>query len=103
MKEVLNVGVIGLGNRGSSLLENCILPQPGVRVLAVCDNYEDRREKGVQLVTAAGQPVPRAAADYREVLAMPEIDASIPEERASPSTWVTPRTTSITAVRFKPT
>ena len=32
MKEVLNVGVIGLGNRGSSLLENCILPQPGVRV-----------------------------------------------------------------------
>lgn len=58
MKEVLNVGVIGLGNRGSSLLENCILPQPGVRVLAVCDNYEDRREKGVQLVTAAGQPAP---------------------------------------------
>ena len=48
MKEVLNVGVIGLGNRGSNLLENCILPQPGVRVLAVCDNYEDRREKGVQ-------------------------------------------------------
>ena len=46
MKEVLNVGVIGLGNRGSNLLENCILPQPGVRVLAVCDNYEDRREKG---------------------------------------------------------
>ena len=28
MKEVLN-GVIGLGNRGSNLLENCILPQPG--------------------------------------------------------------------------
>ena len=77
MKEVLNVGVIGLGNRGSNLLENCILPQPGVRVLAVCDNYEDRREKGVQLVTAAGQPVPRAAADYREVLAMPEIDAVV--------------------------
>ncbi len=76
MKEVLNVGVIGLGNRGSNLLENCILPQPGVRVLAVCDNYEDRREKGVQLVTAAGQPAPRAAADYREVLAMPEIDAN---------------------------
>ena len=77
MKEVLNVGVIGLGNRGSNLLENCILPQPGVRVLAVCDNYEDRREKGVQLVTAAGQPAPRAAADYREVLAMPEIDGGL--------------------------
>ena len=77
MKDNLNVGVIGLGCRGTSLLENCILPQPGVRVLAVCDNYEDRREKGVQLVTAAGQPAPRAAADYREVLAMPEIDAVV--------------------------
>lgn len=72
MKEVLNVGVIGLGNRGSSLLENCILPQPGVRVLAVCDNYEDRREKAAELVTAAARPAARAAADYREVLAMPK-------------------------------
>lgn len=54
MKEVLNVGVIGLGNRGSNLLENCILPQPGVRVLAVCDNYEDRREKGVAACDGSG-------------------------------------------------
>lgn len=28
-------------------------------------------------MTAAGQPAPRAAADYREVLAMPEIDAVV--------------------------
>ncbi len=54
MKETLNVGVIGLGNRGSNLLENCILPQPGVKVVAVCDCYDDRREKGVMLVTDAG-------------------------------------------------
>ena len=60
MKEVLNVGVIGLGNRGSNLLENCILPQPGVRVLAVCDNYEDRREKGVRRITARYWPCRRS-------------------------------------------
>lgn len=35
--------------------------------------------------------------------AMPEIDASRPEERAIPRTCVIPRTASMTAVRFRPT
>lgn len=35
--------------------------------------------------------------------AMPEIAASMPEERLVPSTWNTPRITSITTVRFRPT
>ena len=34
--------------------------------------------------------------------AIPEIAASVPLERLAPMTWVTPRTTSITAVRFSP-
>ena len=34
--------------------------------------------------------------------AMPEIAALMLEESAGTSTWVTPRTTSITAVRFRP-
>lgn len=34
--------------------------------------------------------------------AMPEIAASAPLERSAPMTWITPRTTSITAVRFSP-
>ena len=72
MKEILNVGVIGLGNRGSGLLENCILPQPGVRVLAVCDKYEDRRAKAAELVKAAGQPKPVMVADYHQILQMPQ-------------------------------
>ena len=77
MKEVLNVGVIGLGNRGSGLLENCILPQTGVRVLAVCDKYADRREKAVEMVKAAGQPEPVAVDDYHQILQMPEIEAVV--------------------------
>ncbi len=77
MKDTVNVGVIGLGCRGAALLKQCILPHPGVRVLAVCDRYEDRREKGISLTTEAGQPAPVATADYREILAMPEIDAVI--------------------------
>ena len=75
MKENLGVAVIGLGNRGRSLLKYCILPQPGVSVLAVCDAYDDRLEKGVGMVKDAGQPAPRAVRDYHEILAMDDVDA----------------------------
>lgn len=77
MKETLNVGVIGLGNRGISLLQHCILPQPGIHVVAVYDLYQDRREKGAQMVKDAGQPEPVIAEDYKDILKMPEVDAVI--------------------------
>ncbi len=77
MKETINVGVIGLGNRGSGLLVNCILPQPGVRVRAVCDYYEDRRQKAIKAVTDAGQDEPFSTADYHEILTREDIDAVV--------------------------
>ena len=43
MSREIRIGLIGLGNRGISLLEQVILPQK-VCVAAVCDMYEDRRE-----------------------------------------------------------
>lgn len=77
MKKTLNVGVIGLGNRGMSLLENCILPQQGINVAAVYDLYQDRREKGAEAVKKAVQPAPFVAENYKEVLEMPDVDAVI--------------------------
>lgn len=77
MERILNVGVIGLGNRGMGMLENCILPQEGIRVLGVCDAYEDRRAKAGELVVKAGQPVPVQTADYREILRMEEVEAVV--------------------------
>lgn len=71
----VKVGVIGLGKRGVNLLETCILPQPGVEVLAVCDVYEDRGQQGGEMVIHAGQKAPLVTTDYREVLEMPEIEA----------------------------
>lgn len=71
----VKVGVIGLGKRGVNLLETCILPQPGVEVLAVCDVYEDRGQQGGEMVIHAGQEAPLVTTDYREVLEMPEIEA----------------------------
>jgi len=75
MEEQINVGIIGLGNRGRSLLKYCIIPQPGVRVAAVCDKYDDRILKSADMVVEAGQPRPKTTNDYREILAMPEVDA----------------------------
>lgn len=75
MSDRLKVGVIGLGKRGVCLLETCILPQPEVTVLAVCDVYEDRGRQGAELVARAGQETPFVTTDYQEVLAMPEIEA----------------------------
>lgn len=77
MKETINVGVIGLGNRGMSLLENCILPQQGINVVAVYDLYLDRRENGAEAVKKFGQSAPFVAENYKELLQMPEVDAVI--------------------------
>lgn len=77
MKETLNIGVIGLGNRGMSLLENCILPQQGIHVAAVFDLYQDRREKGAKMVMDAGQPAPVIVEDYKDILKMPQVDAVV--------------------------
>lgn len=75
MKTELNVAVIGLGNRGASLLKHCILPREGVRVAAVCDVYEDRCESAVKMAVEAGCPAPVSTGDWREILKMDEVDA----------------------------
>ena len=38
------------------------------RVTAVCDNYDDRAELGVRLVTEGGQPAPEKYTDYKDVI-----------------------------------
>jgi predicted dehydrogenase len=71
----LTLGVVGLGGRGAGLLKDCVLPRSDVQVLAVCDNYEDRRLAAAEQVVQAGQKRPLVTDDYRELLAMPELDA----------------------------
>ena len=77
MSKELCIGVIGLGRRSVGLLEGCILPRKDVRVAVVCDVYEDRRKQAAKLVQDAGQPEPKAVGDYREILAMPEVQAVV--------------------------
>ncbi len=77
MKEKLNIGFIGLGGRGYGLLKGIVIPREEINVLAVCDLYEDRRENGAKLVKEKKGNEPLCTADYREILAIDEIDAII--------------------------
>lgn len=77
MKQTINVAVIGFGQRGTMLLIDCLLPRRDVQVVAVCDVYQDRREHAADLVKEAGQPYPFVTEDYREILAMDEVDAVV--------------------------
>ena len=71
MSRDITIALIGLGNRGISLLEQVILPQK-VCVAAVCDVDEDRREAAAKIITDAGQGEPLKTDDYMKILEMEE-------------------------------
>src|SRR5690606_22943556 len=77
MKNKVNIGMIGLGNRGSGLLKEIILQMDDIEVLAVCDLYEDRREAAANLVEEKRSSRPVITSDYHEVLRIAEIDAVV--------------------------
>ena len=74
--EKRNVAMIGIGIQGRFLLTE-FLKQPNVRVVAICDVDKARREDGASRVNAYYKDGSKCAtfADFREVLANPEIDA----------------------------
>ncbi len=70
------IGFIGLGARGLSLLETVVLPMHAADVVAVCDPYEDRAQKGADAVKAAGGNAVLETA-YEKVIQNPAVEAII--------------------------
>jgi len=68
--ETLNVGLIGPGSQGTSLLRN-LITVPNVKVTAICEIFEPNLKKAVEL--AGGQP--KTYNDYRKLLENKDIDA----------------------------
>src|SRR5436305_12264682 len=64
-------GMIGVGNRGSYLLE-AVLAQPNARVLALCDVKPDRLDKAA---SAAARDNPRTYSEWRKLLDRRDVDA----------------------------
>ena len=77
MKDKIRIGMIGLGARGTGLLELVYVQHPDVEFAAVCDSYMDRCEKAAEIIEKSGRKRPVITTDYKEVLAMPEVDAVI--------------------------
>ena len=77
----INVGVIGVGGRGSYLCDQFAkhgLAHNSCQVVAVCDVYEKRKREAAEKHNAKGY------LDYREVIARPDIDAIVV---ATPDHW----------------
>ena len=72
--ERVNIGVIGLGQRGKALL-GTILALDDARVGAVCDGYADRREYACKKVEDSCGQKPAVYDDYHALLNDPSLDA----------------------------
>ena len=62
-----NFAVVGLSGRGSSMLSE-LLAVPGVKVVAVCDKYEDRAKHGAEIVMEKTGEEPAVYLDYKEMI-----------------------------------
>lgn len=77
MLKQLNLGIIGLGNRGSSMITGAILGRENVTVTAVCDVYEDRTKAVAAEIKEKAGNEPLTACDYHELIALDCVDVVI--------------------------
>lgn len=77
MAKEAKIGVIGLGCRGYSLLTSSIfdLYEDGLKVVAVCDSYEDRTQKAADAVEEKFGYRPFTSCNYIDILNLDEVDA----------------------------
>jgi myo-inositol 2-dehydrogenase/D-chiro-inositol 1-dehydrogenase len=76
--DVLSIGMIGVGSRGSALLKN-LLQIPNVAVRAICDIDAKNLERGLKTVETTGQKRPEGTIDgtWKELLAKDGLDAIV--------------------------
>lgn len=72
---MINACVVGLGARGSGLLTEVLLRSKDIRIVALCDLYEDRVANATEKVMAAGMTDVKGFTDYKEALNVKGLDA----------------------------
>lgn len=73
--EKINVGVIGVGGRGTSVTREAL--KNGHNVVAMCDVAGFRMDRFAKVITDAKQPAPAPYADHRKLLEHKGLDAVI--------------------------
>lgn len=79
----INIGVIGVGGRGSSLLD-WVIKKPQAKVVAVCDVYVKRRKQAASKAGLDPENPKDCTGDYMEIVKRPDIEAVI---IATPDHW----------------
>ena len=74
MDKKIKIAVIGLGQRGLSMLKGVILKLADVEVAAVCDLYQDRVDEAIKVANERNGINPLGTTDYKEILAMDDIE-----------------------------
>ncbi|MBQ7337073.1 MAG: Gfo/Idh/MocA family oxidoreductase [Clostridia bacterium] len=75
-KKTISVAMVGCGARGRMLLDT-LSAFDDVTIAAVCDQYEDRVTRAQDKIESLRGNRPYGTQNYREVLAMDEIDAVV--------------------------
>ena len=73
MKKV-KFGIVGLGNRGFSMLKNNYINFDEVEFVAVCDEYQDRVDQAADFIKEHRGERPFGTVNYKDMLGM-ELDA----------------------------
>ena len=64
----LKLAIIGLGQRGNSLLNGYLIRQKDIQITHVCDLYSDRAETFAKKIVEEKGDQTKAVTDYHEVL-----------------------------------
>lgn len=81
----IRLGFVGMGKRGTVLLKSAFLPEPEVRVVAVCDVDENRCAEAKKVTDAhQGDTDCATYANHRELLRREDVDAVV---IATPDHW----------------
>ena len=73
--EKIRLGIVGLGQRGSSMMKSVVFKIEDYEVVAVCDFYEDRVADAAKLCEERYGAVPFSTTDYKELLKKDDVDA----------------------------
>lgn len=76
MHKTIRIAMIGMGERGKQLMEP-LLKMKDVRIVAVCDVYEDRARAAAEAVKKEYGNTPFVSQDYKEILSRDNVDAAV--------------------------
>ena len=77
MKQKVKVGYVGLGRRGSHVLEHCLCEMADVEIAYLCDLNQEALEHAKSILLEHKRPEPKLTDSYQEILDDPTIDAVI--------------------------